>query len=470
MKTRLLTILIFAVPFLSKAQLPDMDFETWNTVTLYDEPDGFSTSNISSYLLSTQPNVTEVSGSQGSAARLETVGTPDDTVPGLLTNRGLFAFGFSGGEPYTGQPDSIRVTVRGNHMANDSSSFLFLFKFMGVPIGLQQFNIGGNITNFTSFSVPTNLGPLPPDSVVFLINSGETPGSWIEIDAIEMVNANQQVNNSGLDNWSPVDYTDPQGWTSSNLLSILFDAPTSVRQNTTDVVSGSSSLEIENTVINIFGGFGDTVGYISNSNIFLGGGGAGSAYTSKPEKLSFHYKYTPMGNDSATVGVLFTKWNSSTQESDSITGNIMRLGASSSFTKAEIQFDWTGNPDPDSVLIAMAAGDLERQIAIPGSIVIFDNLMLEFGVGIATPVPAFADQVHLYPNPAGDEIFINLSRTELEEGYIRILNILGQPVFERSFSNTSEPIRADLSNWQSGTYLYEITSGDQTLTGKFIVH
>ena len=465
MRTRILGLLIAfsIVPFLSQAQLPDMNFENWNTNSLFEEPDDLFTTNLQAYIIGAPPPITKVAGTQGNAARLETSLVGNDTIFGFMLNSQT-----SNGRPYTGTPDSLKIRVRYNIQPGDTAGVILYFSFGGNLSGLGAIALSGSSSNFVTLSSPI-FSLAPPDSMLFIATSGVIPGSWVEIDDITLTNTNQQIANNGLDNWHMVGYSDPEGWTSSNLISALFQQPMAVRQNTTDVMSGSSSLEIENTVVNIYGEL-DTIGYISNSDIYLGGNTSGGAYTSQPEKLSFYYKYSPMGNDSATIGVLFKKWNSGTGKSDSITANITRLPAAGSFTKMELPLNWTGLPNPDSVVIAMSAGDLQNFTGVPGSKVIFDDLMFEFGVGIATPVPAFANEVHLYPNPAGDHLYIDLSRTDLQSGQVRILNILGQPMYEGSFTTTDDPMLVNLEGYQSGTYLYEIREGEKVLTGKFIVH
>lgn len=462
MKTRILGLLILfsTIPFLSQAQLPDLDFENWNTNTLFENPDNYTTNNVVGFLLGFPPNVTKVSGAQGNAARLETVLAIQGMLGNDPANRGV---------PFTSLPDSIRITYRSNLQSGDTALIVFLFKVGGIPFGGSQISISGNQSNFITMSYPVLGLPQTPDSMLMVAQSGNMTGSWIEIDNIFFVNSAQQMANNGLNNWTMLQYKDPQGWSSPNVLSALFNQPQSVRQNTSDVYTGSSSVEIQNTVISLFGGI-DTIGYLINTNIFLGGSNAGSPYTAQPEKLSFYYKYTPVGNDSAFVGVIFSKWNSLSGISDSINGNIMRLGAASTFTKMELPFNWTGAPNPDSVLIGLASGDLETESGNPGSKVIFDNLMFEFGVGISTPVPAFANAVQLYPNPAGDHLYIDLSHTDLQSGQVRIVNILGQSMYAGSFNGTDNPMLINLEGYQSGTYLYEIRSGETTFTGKFIVH
>ena len=468
MKSRILGLLILfsTVPFLSNAQLPDMNFENWNTTNLYENPDNFFTSNIQSYLGFVQPNVTKVAGAQGNAARLETVADQTgDSIQGLLSSGPGIQ-----GIPFTSLPDSIKITFRTNTQPNDSSSFLFAFKSNGFPFAAVQFQIGGTYPTFTTKSYPVFAGlPLTPDTLIMVINSGNRIGSWIEIDDITFVNSAQQLPNNGLDNWTMLSYETPQGWGTFDALAAIFNQPQSVRKNSTDVQSGSYSAEITNRVINLFGSM-DTIGFMVNSDIFGSGSGSGTPYTDQPDKLTFYYKYTPMGNDSALVGVIFHKWNGSSGVSDSINGGMMLLGPASSFTKMELPFDWTGLPNPDSVLIGLAAGNELKNSGIPGSVVIFDNLMFEFNVGISTPVPAFANEVNLYPNPAGDHLYIDLSKTKMQSGQIRILNILGQPVYEGSFNGTDNPVLVDLNGYQSGTYLYEIRSGKDTFTGKFIIH
>ncbi len=76
----------------------------------------------------------------------------------------------------------------------------------------------------------------------------------------------------------------------------------------------------------------------------------------------------------------------------------------------------------------------------------------------------------VYPNPANDHLFLEPGdyfggRTEL-----RIVNLLGSEVFRNSYQNLNgEPIKLKTSNFKPGVYLFQLSNGKDSYSGKFSV-
>lgn len=64
----------------------------------------------------------------------------------------------------------------------------------------------------------------------------------------------------------------------------------------------------------------------------------------------------------------------------------------------------------------------------------------------------------LYPNPASEVVTIELDENFME-GTLQIVNILGEEVITRSFSEYDDVIRINTSNLSSGTYIVKINAG-----------
>lgn len=459
--------LLFAV-WCATAQVPNMGLDNWQTQTLFETPDGYATSATQTFFSNGTSNVSKVTGNSGAAARLETVVAGGDTIPGFITNDPLFLRGV----PFTGQPDSVRLSLRYDIKAGDTALVMFIFKRNGIPFFFPEnfVTITGSQSTFTNFTAPLNV-PLPPDSLFFmavssnLIGSKMMAGSWVEIDAMELVNSTQALPNNGLDNWNANTVTQPAGWMTSNMLSAIGTGNPSVTE-----VAGlnGSAAQIVNEEVSFFG-VSDTLGFMTNSLVFFGNSNSGgSPYTLQPIDLTFDYKYTPVGNDSGAVGVRFTEFNSSTGMSDSINGGILKLKASNNWTTGKLTFDWTGKNSPDSVLIIVSAANIDDDRLYLGSTLVVDNLAFGFATGIRLPMAALSGPVKLFPNPAQKHLTLQWEDASYAPGVIRILSMDGRVIEQFTVHHPGHQYTINVSHLAKGTYLYQ-TIGNQSHSGTFII-
>jgi hypothetical protein len=82
---------------------------------------------------------------------------------------------------------------------------------------------------------------------------------------------------------------------------------------------------------------------------------------------------------------------------------------------------------------------------------------------------SLAERLHLFPNPAADQITVDLSGTSGKAQSIKILNGAGQLVFEKRAYFPEKSLVLDLKDWAPGVYFITLDFGNgQTLTDKFI--
>ena len=466
MKRLFLNFVILNLFFMVSALLPaqvNPSFENWTKTVYYQEPVGYLTFNFQSYFLTGTPNASKVPGVSGSAMRLETVVSGQDTIAGFATNaRGNI---FAGGQAYSGQPDSIRITCRYSMVGNDSATFFLIFKAFSVPM-INIINIGGSSSNFVTITRPLNLF-IAADSLIMVASSSNllsnaVAGSWIEIDKIEFVGANvDTLVNYDFNDWFDVASEEPDGWFSINLLGAItggVNPPVPVKKST-DASDGQLACELTALELDIFGSK-TVMAVVANSPIFFGGGNGGVPFTQKPTKFKFDYKYAPVGNDTAFGMISFGDANG-----DSINGGGVPLFASAGYQTAELDIDWTGKPAPDSMLVAFSASSLDGNGTI-GSKLTVDHIVLEYSTGIETPVPGFGNGISLYPNPAGDVLYFKLDDELRGEASLRIYDMIGRIVAERSL-NGEDLIALDISRLSAGQYLYELRKEGKVVSGKF---
>lgn len=74
--------------------------------------------------------------------------------------------------------------------------------------------------------------------------------------------------------------------------------------------------------------------------------------------------------------------------------------------------------------------------------------------------------VQLFPNPADNHIFINLS--DMRTGNVRVFDLTGKLVHASQF-NKSGQLSVDVSAWKSGMYILQVETDNFTTTKKFVV-
>ena len=76
--------------------------------------------------------------------------------------------------------------------------------------------------------------------------------------------------------------------------------------------------------------------------------------------------------------------------------------------------------------------------------------------------------ISLYPNPTSGQLFFNLEETESEHITLKVENLIGQVVLEKTIDNKSARHFIDVQNLSPGLYLLNLKDGNKTYSGKFI--
>ncbi len=79
--------------------------------------------------------------------------------------------------------------------------------------------------------------------------------------------------------------------------------------------------------------------------------------------------------------------------------------------------------------------------------------------------------LNIYPNPASDNLTMDLSAFQNHTAEIRISNTLGQVLYTKSYNKITQSIeKINTSTWPEGMYIISIESEDKKGTGKFLVN
>jgi len=447
--------------------IPNSSFENWTTVNLFEDPQGFSTSNLQSFFTSFSPNVTKSTDKNtGSyAAKLQTTVTATDTIMGMVTNGSFTGNGLSGGVPYTSRPDSLHFSAKYNVTGGDSAAIVVFLKFQGNIIGMVFHQFQGTVNTYSDNSVPiTWIVPAPavPDSMIFIVVSSNPDihpnnGSWLLIDDIKLDNT--LIAGGGFESWIMHSYEDATYWNSFNFVSAIY--PPAYVTKTTDAYSGTYAMKITTT---LFNNNQDTLAHISNGRMLYDDFTGGMPTQLNPHKVTGYYKYIPVGFDSALVALRGYGFdNQGTYQN--IENNLIKLPPAASYTYFEIELYYTGWPRIDTLGIAFASSNIYdgQQWAKAGSVLIIDSLNVEyFPVGMAENQTE--KLANVYPNPASNQIHFDIEATDNMLD-IMLINVQGQVVINRKIDDKS----LDVSTLPSGIYFYKINTERNLYQGKFSV-
>jgi hypothetical protein len=101
-----------------------------------------------------------------------------------------------------------------------------------------------------------------------------------------------------------------------------------------------------------------------------------------------------------------------------------------------------------------------------GNSTFVDNINVA-GVLLDVAESQLASAVSVYPNPAANEVHVNIDDSSFSTVAVNITNSLGQLIW--SDQSTGNAITIDVSTYASGLYFVNISSGGSTLTKKLLV-
>ncbi len=261
-----------------------------------------------------------------------------------------------GGIPYAQKPLGIQGYYKYNVATADSGMIIIVFSKNGVNIGTYIHNIGGEHTSYTPFNFTFSPAlSLTPDSVIIAFASSgfntAQGGSSLILDNISFtgVYSQPELVNGDFEQWTDITIETPEKWN-------IINGSASVKK-TSDAFKGQYAAELITSPAEdkddkparpaqiMTGYYPDCDG-----NCYPIGG---YPFDKQEDVLEFYYKYTPSGNDFASVSLYFKK-----------SGNGMdgwyagtNLYATSGYSYAEIPFNLPFVPD--SVIIQFQSSKWE---------------------------------------------------------------------------------------------------------------
>lgn len=460
-------LLIWASLNLLAAQPPNVinnaGFENWEADTLYHLWEGYNTTNVQSYYAHQVATTSSVAAPMGEAARLTTHIIGTDTFVGNLILGAFCPTGFLGGMAYSERPDSVFAWIRHEVSAPDYGSLVLIYKRDDTVKGFNFFPIQGNQPAFYRFARALSPPAGTYNQLSMLIQSGtedqSIDGSWLEIDSIALGNSMMQPPNPSFNEVELLHYEDPEGWASPNISLGLFGNVTGVSKST-DAYDGMYAARIQ-TVSYISNCEPDTFGFLGDGSWHVIDGQTGGqpiSFEQSCMKFGGYYKYDAVGNDTALVGILFTRYDSLTEDRDTVYAMTQALPPAMNYEAFELVFSETDFIiPPDSFHLVFQSSD-ESQFASQavrgaGSTLWIDSLYISpcIGDGLAErPILNF----QLYPNPASTYTRIAWEAQAGHRYELRVVDLQGKTLL-KALSSESE-IQLDIAKLPSGLYFVSL--------------
>jgi hypothetical protein len=287
----------------------------------------------------------------------------------------------------------------------------------------------------------------------------------------------QTIPNAGFETWvnnneSPHTYSVPQGWITLDAIESdlhnAFGDPTYVANSVTQAGSphgGSSAVQMAVVQSNE----GDTIaGAIFSEpsannflNVAFGSGGAmGYAFASRPANLTGFRKFTISGGDSATVGVVMTKWNTMTNMRDTLVNiqNYFFTTPANAWTSFSIPLSYSSSAFPDTCIIF--AG-IVAPIPHPGTIFTIDDLAFTGLIGINEAQNNQAT-VSVFPNPFNNQATLSFTDVTLNHASLEMYDVLGNKVRVITDLN-GEDVILNRDGLSDGMYFYNLVNDGKVI-------
>lgn len=437
-------------------QIPNGDFETWNSL---DEltPEGYKSIGLVSSSTDSKVGST--------ALRLENKKKTGTNLFGAITNTS-FDSGFAyGGIPYEERPLSLNFWAKYDLAAGDKAHIICYFKSEARVMGIINFQIEGNSSGqFVEYSVPITWYSVGiPDSVTFFASSTSLYSNFARGDGFIILddvhfktiyNRNEALHNGDWEQWDTTSTGTPGSWSRTEDLLIAeegddfgFTWVTKV-----DGQSGSgiklNNQKIDNDIV---------VGALLSHNNF-------DNFLKPSFKVDKQWKYIEG----------YYNFDSDQGDSAQITVPMYYLGnlvGGVDFKIGKETSEWTYFamplayffPTVDSATIVIACADFDNAKGANTSLSLDQLRFADWTASVDKPM---ITRLEVYPNPSRD--YVQVSFENEGTSSIKLMDAQGRIVYNEQ-TELSEN-RIDISTLKGGLYQIIIENDQYRTSKKLIKH
>lgn len=454
MKNNLLKSILIALsglPYMAFSQIPNPDFELWDSVTL-NRPAGFlvygQTTKVPGYKSANAVRIQKnMAISEGPGAII--YGNPNQN--------------FSGGIPSVSRPDSAVVFLKYHLVSGDTAWFLVYFKRDGHFISQDVFKFHGSDTmNFKrlAFAIQYRDTGLSDSLVVGISSSNPNEaleGSFVIADSVHFVGGTGKVlvPNGNFEQWNIIGFNNLRSWLTTN--SQAPDNVTLPVSKTKDHAYTTTACKIQN----VPSGSGDFImGYIMAGKQGNDGPEPGFPVQGRDSVLYCSYKCFPQGDTINIVIMMFRQ------------GQMMGMGRFTQSYTIDVWSQvaipivyWNASDAPDSAVIYCSAFN-------GGSNPHGNTILYVDGLNLNRPRTELFTRwllpANVYPNPASNRLNIVLPAGSGEITSVRLTDINGRKV-DVKFIICGNSVSIDTDSLADGIWIYEIASAEGMRKGRVVI-
>jgi len=291
--------------------------------------------------------------------------------------------------------------------------------------------------------------------------------------AVSRLNAQTPVPNGDFELWDNFSgYSDPQQWDSPNATFMaipIFGKP--VVFKSTDHHSGSYSAKLMTQHIAFPGAPFDSPGFITLGHLNIDiitqtySVDGGAPISDQPTHFMGWYKFTPVGGDSCTMGIILYKTNSGVR--DTIAGGYFSTTAAAAdwtHFSAWINYDTVCNPDTMNIM-AVSSAQTDMHV---GTTLWVDNFYLDYTVGYKEQDPAAG--IFVYQDKETDRLIVACEFQAEQEVVSRLYDMTGrQVVIQGPAMIGNGRMVLPYSQLKQGVYILAVQHDGKTFTKKFML-
>jgi len=446
---------LLTLNLISQNTIPNGSFENWSSSS-YLKLDNYETQPgltlFRTDTLTTTRSTDHFSGNY--AIRLESFVNSRDTAFGFFT---AGDFDRDNGYPYSQRPDSLIGYYKCDVKVGDSAFIVVRFSSLGVINSFAFRAFTGIQNSWTRFAIPITLLTTPDSMFIGAVSSnafsgtGIQHGSMLMLDSLHFVGTGitQQILNGDFENWTNVTYEEPDHWKTTNAATSA--GTTNAVSKTTDSHIGAFALRVETIEL-----FGDTIGFVTNGQFGDTSVTSGQAFNIVFDTLVGYYKYSPIGLDTAGIGLTFYR------NGNVVGGAFRQLSAQSSYAQFKVPFVLPQVPDTLRIDIITSINS-----NILGSTLFIDDLKLNSIItSLDKEIPEIKS-LNIYPNPAKE--ILNLTFEPLAKTVqIEIIDAIGRLFEEQILQKSDSRTQFNLERLNKGTYYLRFKTEDQVIYRTFI--
>lgn len=273
----------------------------------------------------------------------------------------------------------------------------------------------------------------------------------------------QSVPNAGFETWTNMGtYDNPDSWTCLN--GMTASASTYTCMKGTPGSPGTSYLKLVSKTVS---GMGVMPG-IASSGTFDQSTFApitGFAFASRPANLTGKWQHMIYGSSQGYVDVQLTRWDAGMNMRMPVaSAHLVLSGMAMSWANFTVPLTYADGNNPDSCMITFSASG---SAPTANDYLYVDNLAFSGSVtGISEN--HFDANISVFPNPASDNLILDLSALQDKNVSVQIFDVTGKQVQFINSVGVASKTTLDISTLPKGNYVLNIIAKEGTLQRNFI--